>query len=160
MPVISVVIPTWNNADLTVKCLCALRNNTAADLQIVWIDNGSSAEQHDIVKNEMASFEHAFEFYPEPLGFARAVNRGFPHARGDYCAILNNDVEVKPGWDEELRGAVDERPGIAGPICVNSLGWQDSREHDWLNIPKELKSDDEISAWLRGNWKGQTLDLA
>ena len=160
MPGISVVIPSWNNAGLTVKCLHALRDHTSADLHIAWIDNGSSQEQHDQVREEIAEFDHAFEYHPEPLGFARAVNRGFPYLKGDYCVILNNDVEVKPGWDAEVRAAVDERPGIAGPICVNSLGWQDSRDHDWLNIPEHLEGDDEISAWLHQNWRGTSIDLA
>jgi GT2 family glycosyltransferase len=160
MPGISVVIPTWNNADLTVKCLRALRDHTRADLHIAWIDNGSSQAQHDQVQAEIAGFDHAFEYHPEPLGFARAVNRGLPHLRGDYCVILNNDVEVKPGWDTELRAAVDDRPGIAGPICVNSLGWQDSRDHDWLNIPEGLEGDDAIAAWLHENWAGTFINLA
>lgn len=160
MPTLSVVIPTWNNADLTDKCLRSLSANTAADLHIVWIDNGSSPEQNAEVREAIAGFDHDAEYHPEPLGFARAVNRGLVRVRGDYCVILNNDVEVMPGWDSELRAAVDDQPGLAGPICVNSPGWQDSRSHDWLEIPASMTEAREISGWLYRRWAGRTIDIS
>lgn len=159
MPSISVVIPTWNNADLTIRCLRSLRDHTEAELHIAWIDNGSTPEQHEQVKAEIQSYAHDHEYHDAPLGFARAVNRGLALTGGDYCVILNNDVEVLPGWDTELRDAVDDSPGIAGPICVNASGWQDSREHAWLEIPETMTDPREIGAWLCERWRNQRLEL-
>ncbi len=157
---LSIIIPTWNNADLTLRCLQSLADHTRADFEIIWIDNGSSDSEHQRVSDALRGFSYQHKRYPEPLGFARATNAGLPLIRGDYCVFLNNDVTVCPDWDEDLRLAVDDQPGIAGPVAVNSIGWQNSHVHPWLNLPEHLKQDNRASAdWLASEWRGTVIDI-
>lgn len=157
---LSIIIPTWNNAELTCACLASLASNTASDFEIIWVDNGSTAEQYSKVANALSPFEHVAERHPKPLGFAKAVNLGFPHARNDYCVILNNDLTVNPKWDEDLILAVDDQPGLAGPICINSIGWQNSRLHSWLGLPDSITEDDvKCADWLLNEWATKVIDI-
>lgn len=157
---LSIIIPTWNCAELTCACLASLRTHTAADFRIIWIDNGSTQEQYERVADALTEFDHEAERHPQPLGFAKAVNRGLRNIRTRYCVILNNDLTVGPSWDRPLREAVDDRAGLAGPICVNSTGWQNSALHPWLGIPAELAGNDEACmAWLSQHWCDRVVDI-
>ncbi|MCX6623517.1 MAG: glycosyltransferase family 2 protein, partial [Acidobacteria bacterium] len=46
-------------------------------------------------------------------GFARAVNEGIRSTTSEWVAILNNDVEIPPGWLEELMAALTATPEAA-----------------------------------------------
>ena len=160
MSTLSVVIPTWNNADLTIRCLHALRRNTVSDLHIVWIDNGSSREQHAAMRDVVQTFPHDRERYWRPLGFARATNRGLAYIRGEYTVFLNNDVEVCPDWDVQLREAVDQAPGAAGPFVLGSAdGAQSVGSHRWLGIPSDVTEPESVARFLRARWGHQVLDV-
>jgi GT2 family glycosyltransferase len=157
---LSIIIPTWNNADLTLRCLAALAEHTRHDFEVIWIDNGSSDSEHLRVKNALQGFSYQQRRYPEPLGFARATNAGLPLVRGDYCVFMNNDVSVCPNWDEDLRLAVDDQPGIAGPLTINSIGWQSSHCHPWLGLPSEIQHDNRATAeWLDSQWRHTVIDI-
>ncbi len=157
---LSIIIPTWNNADLTLNCLQSLADHTCDDFEIIWIDNGSSDAEYQRVVDALDGFSYCHERHPTPLGFARATNAGLPYVRADYCVFLNNDVTVCPRWDEDLRLAVDDQPGIAGPIAINSIGWQNSHCHSWLELPDEIKHDNHAcSEWLDRQWRGTVIDI-
>ena len=52
------------------------------------------------------------EHNPEPLSFARAVNRGIAKARYSHVCVLNNDMLAEPGFLRELRLAFDRVPDL------------------------------------------------
>src|SRR5262249_3579406 len=58
-------------------------------------------------------------------GFLRNVNRALPSVRGRYLVLLNNDVQVSPGWLEALVAPAQtlERVGAVGPKIVYPSGW-------------------------------------
>ena len=157
---LSIIIPTWNNATLTRRCIDSLRTNTHHQFNIIWIDNGSSDDQHQQVLSHLEGLHFLYERHPEPLGFAKAVNLAMRHVNAEYCAILHNDLTVMPNWDKELIAAVDHTPGIAGPICINANGWQDSRRHDWLGIPSDTDEHSQsVADVLYRNWQGKFVNL-
>lgn len=98
---VSVVIPHWNRADLLVTVLGSaqdLRLPSGADLEVVVVDNGSQddsvalAELYGARVIQLASNE----------GVSRALNRGIEAARGEWIALLNNDVEPAEDWLAQL----------------------------------------------------------
>lgn len=122
----SVVVPWWDHTDL----LSLWENNLhhLQDAEIIFIDNGSSAEGK-------AALEAFCQRHPVKLlrneqnrGYAVANNQGARAASGDYILFFNNDIEVlKPPVQYLCELAGD---GISGPgpllteahdICVE--GW-------------------------------------
>lgn len=105
---ISVVIPTWNDARMTVNAVGSLLRNTPdTDLEVVILDNGSRPE----VSMVLAATEIAHEAVrvvrlPRNLNFAIGCNVGFAHSTGEHVLFLNNDTVVLPGWKEPLIAAL------------------------------------------------------
>jgi len=97
---ISIVIPHYNGSIL-LDCLSLLFQRTRySPFEVIVVDDGSSD----------GSVEEAKARFPEikvlrnarNLGFAATCNRGLDAAEGRYVVLLNNDVEVQPGWLSEL----------------------------------------------------------
>ncbi len=103
---ISVVIPSRNGRELLESCLPLIEG---AD-EIVVVDNGSDDGTVDFLRQGYPRV--LVEQSPQPLSFARAVNRGLKRARFSHVCLLNNDMLVEPGFLAGLRKAFDEVPGL------------------------------------------------
>ena len=115
-PRVSIVIPVFNQVEMTRRCLAALRENTdLTACQIVVVDNGSRDGTADWLAGE-AGDGLAVITNPENRGFAVACNQGAAAATGEYLLFLNNDTEVQPGWLEPLVRTLDldRRVGAVG----------------------------------------------
>src|SRR3954466_3343360 len=102
MGTISVVIPTWNRADLLRSVLSNLEEQTKRPDEIVVIDNGSRDSSIEIAQ----AYGARVISYRENRGFAVAVNDGITQSTGDWILILNNDVVLRRDWIERLTSSV------------------------------------------------------
>jgi 2-polyprenyl-3-methyl-5-hydroxy-6-metoxy-1,4-benzoquinol methylase len=94
---LTIVIPTLDAAgERTRRCIRAAQANTTVDHEIVVVDNGAP-----------------------PQGFTAPVNAGLRAARGRYLLVLNDDVELLPGWWEPLRDALDDGAAVVFPETVD-----------------------------------------
>lgn len=95
---LSIIIPVYNQHDMTDECIQAVRENTS-DYELIIIDNGSEPA----IKKPFTGFVDTTVIRNEKnLGFPVAVNQGIRAANGDIIILLNNDVIVTPGWSERL----------------------------------------------------------
>jgi GT2 family glycosyltransferase len=95
---VAAVIPNWNGARLLRKLLPTMRLQGRPFDSILIVDNGSTDDSL-IVCEEFAAEVVRFEVN---RGFAAAVNAGVAASDADTVAVLNNDVELDPGWLERL----------------------------------------------------------
>ncbi|MBX5443061.1 MAG: glycosyltransferase [Solirubrobacteraceae bacterium] len=94
---VSIVIPTLDAAGERVRaCVAAAQATTEAPHEIVVIDNGAP-----------------------PQGFTAPVNAGLRAARGRYLVVLNDDVELLPGWWPPLRDALDAGAAVVFPLTID-----------------------------------------
>lgn len=98
MPRVTAVVPNWNQRGLLERLLRCLERQTRPPEEVLVVDNGS---EDDSVK---LAGQLGARVVPMGLnaGFSRAVNRGISESRGDWVAVLNNDVELEPDWLERL----------------------------------------------------------
>jgi GT2 family glycosyltransferase len=90
---LSVVIPTVDAlAPRVARCLESVRAHTDASHEVALIENRSP-----------------------PQGFTQPVNAGVRAAQGEYVVVMNDDVEVRPGWWPPLRAALDAGASLALP---------------------------------------------
>lgn len=117
---ISIIIPVYNQHEMSAECINTVRENTLVDYEFVIIDNGSEP-----------AFKPPFTGHTETilirndenLGFPVAVNQGIKAARGDIIVLLNNDVIVTSGWAEKLTAWLDDF-AIVGPLTNYCAGLQ------------------------------------
>lgn len=109
----SIVIPLFNQVELTRACLASLERAGLDGLELVLVDNASSDGTAALlrdVRGVVRVIRNA-----ENLGFATACNQGAEAASAPVVIFLNNDTEVHAGWAEPLIAAVeDPAVGVAG----------------------------------------------
>lgn len=111
LPRVSVVIVTWNALPLLQQCLPSVVATDYPDLEIVLADNASADGSADWV--EAAFPQVKVVRHPENWHFCRGNNEALPHTTGAYVCLLNNDVEVPPGWLRPLVAAMEAAPDVA-----------------------------------------------
>lgn len=117
MPRVSVVIPSWNGADLLAHALHSLDEQSWRDFEIVVVDNASTDATLPMLERDHPGVRVvALE---ENLGFAGAVNAGIDASQGEIVALLNNDTEADPEWLAHLVRAFDDNPDIGS--CASKM---------------------------------------
>ncbi len=89
-PVVSVVIPTYNQADLLLKALQSVINQTFHDWEAIVIDNYSSDNTREIV-DSLNDPRIKYVAFSNKGIIAASRNHGIRQATGDYVAFLDSD---------------------------------------------------------------------
>jgi glycosyltransferase involved in cell wall biosynthesis len=88
MPKISVVIPTYNRANLLPTAVTSVLEQTYRDLEILVIDDGSTDNTWEILQ---AFSGKVRPVHQQNTGGGAARNRGIREASGDFIAFLDSD---------------------------------------------------------------------
>ena len=121
----------WNGRDDTLGCLASLRGVEHEPLDVIVVDNGSDDGTAEAVRERFPEVELVRS--EENLGFAEGNDVGIRHAleRGaDHVLVLNNDVEVEPGFVGALVEEAGRRPD-AGALCSKILYFE-PRDRIWF----------------------------
>lgn len=87
-PVVSVVIPTYNNADYIVETLHSIFSQTYEDYEVILVDDGSTDSTRDVIELFHGKIRY---HYQENQGLAVARNVGLEMATGEYVTFLDGD---------------------------------------------------------------------
>ena len=115
LPIVAIIIVTWNGLEDTIECLESLKNVTYPDYNVIVVDNGSQDNDAGVLKERFGSYIHLIENARND-GFTGGVNVGMKYARdnsqADYILLLNNDTVVAPGFLTEMVKVADSDPTI------------------------------------------------
>jgi len=105
MPLFSVIIPTYNRADLLCIAIESVLAQTLNDCEIIVVDDGSTDETMDVA----ASFSGRVRFLAQPnQGPGSARNFGAHSAQGEYLVFLDSDDCLFPWTLEIYRQAIGQ----------------------------------------------------
>ncbi|HNR29781.1 MAG TPA: glycosyltransferase [Candidatus Hydrogenedentes bacterium] len=123
---VSVVIPVFNQLDLTRACMRSLFNTDAGrPFEAVLVDNGSDDDTKrglDALARDYPQLRIVTNY--ENYWFALGNNIGVANTTGEYIVLLNNDTEVTPRWLEPLIAPLESDPdvGAVGPKLLYADG--------------------------------------
>lgn len=112
-PQVSVVVPIFNQAHLTERCLRSLLANSHSNFEVIVVNNASTDHSVALLQAMQLLFTEqkvAFQIISnqQNVGFGRAMNQGARVAQGKYLALLNNDTWLMPGWDLGLITSIEK----------------------------------------------------
>lgn len=89
MPILSIIIPSYNHANLLSKAIQSVKEQSFSDWELIIIDDGSTDDTKEIVHRYSDS--RIKYYFQNNQGVATAMNNGFNHAVGNYFAWLDAD---------------------------------------------------------------------
>lgn len=93
MPQVSVIIPSYNQAQFVASAVESALAQTHPDVEIIVVDDGSTDETRAVLD---AYCERIRYIYQENRGLAAARNAGFLASHGDYLLFLDSDDVIHP----------------------------------------------------------------
>lgn len=89
-PLVSIIIPTYNRANLIGETIRTVLNQTYTNWELIIIDDGSQDNTREIV-SEFSDYRISY-FFIEHCGiFGKVRNEGLKISKGDYVAFLDSD---------------------------------------------------------------------
>lgn len=107
-PVLSIITPTYNRAELLKKCYASLLQQTCKDFEWIIVDDGSADNTAEVVKGfDTAEFPIVY-VSKENGGKHTALNASHAYIYGEYVLILDSDdyltntavEQVKCEWEK------------------------------------------------------------
>lgn len=143
---LSIIIVSWNVADLLAECLDSIFNApTQLQIEVIVVDSASSDHTVPMVR----------ERYPQVrllpqnsnLGYTRCNNIGLKSATGRHLLLLNPDTVILDDALDKMVAYLDEHAdtGIVGPHTLNTDGTTQSTKRRFPTLAVGIFE----STWLQ-----------
>lgn len=107
MKLVSIIIPAYNKATLTVKTVESVLAQTYSNIEIIVVDDGST----DNTDQALKPFSDKIKYiYKENGGACSARNAGIAKASGDFIGLLDCDDTYLPSKVEECVNYFSKHP--------------------------------------------------
>lgn len=120
LPLISILIVTYNSSEYIEDCLQALARTTYKTIEILVVDNASTDNTVELLKKQQKKITLPMELFTERenLGYAAGNNLAADHANGKYLFIINPDTTVTPNFLEPLidKAEADSTISVCQPM--------------------------------------------
>lgn len=109
---VSVLIPAYNVAQYLRECLESVLGQTLSDIEVICINDGSTDETLDILREYEARDARIRLIDQDNGGYGRAVNVGLRVAAGEYIGIVEPDDYIEADmyrilWETARKHALD-----------------------------------------------------
>ena len=116
LPKVSVVIPTYNRADILPRTIQSVLSQTLKDLELIVVDDGSTDRTVEVIHNVKDDRLRYIQL-PQNCGGNYARNQGIQASRADFVAFLDSDDEWLPQKLEKQLALINQDPSISVVYC-------------------------------------------
>lgn len=158
-PLISIVTPSYNQAQFLEDTLDSVLGQNFSPLEYIVMDGGSRDGSPDLIRRRQEQL--AYWQSQKDGGQGNAINAGFSRATGDLLGWLNSDDIYLPGTLAHVAALLDPaRPQILCGNCVT----MDPEGHraSYSGVPEKLRQHDltlwdyviqPSTFWTRAAWQ-------
>lgn len=97
-PLISVIVPIYNEEKNIVRCIDSLLKQSYSDFELLLIDDGSQDKSAIIIDEYAAKYPFIRAFHKPNGGVSSARNLGLKEAHGEWVTFCDADDYVTPDW--------------------------------------------------------------
>lgn len=141
-PLVTVFVPVYNSEQYLVECIESIINQTYKNLDILFVDDGSTDHSVNIVKEYLAKDSRIRLIENgENMGIPYTRNIGLKEARGKYMAIMDSDDIAMPERIEKQISYLESNPDIdvVGSFYIMFDGNSEKRIEIPVTRPEEIK---------------------
>ncbi|MCM1294154.1 MAG: glycosyltransferase [Muribaculaceae bacterium] len=96
MPLVSIIIPNYNNGQYLAQCLESVKSQTVTDWECIIIDDGSTDNSRTIIEKFCKHDKRFCAIYQSRRGVSVARNAGIDVASGTWISFLDSDDMLLP----------------------------------------------------------------
>ena len=154
-PRVSVIVPTYNRAELLPRAVQSVLSQDFTDLELLIVDDGSTDNTAEVVRELQAQDDRVRYLKLQEnrgVGFARDI--GLRYSHGEFIAWIDADDIWLPGKLEKQVEALDARPDIEILFTDfwNANHIHDSRERSFVQNKSAMQ---RLETHIEG--KGETV---
>lgn len=112
MPKVTIVMPTYNRAELLKEAIKSILSQTFKDWQLVVIDDGSSDYTKEVVKRFAAQNPRIQYVHQNNQGVTQARARTVEFVTGEYVTFLDDDDLYYPNKLNDQVNFLDQHPEV------------------------------------------------
>ncbi|MFA6216035.1 MAG: glycosyltransferase [Candidatus Omnitrophota bacterium] len=138
-PLISVIIPTYNRADLICQAIDSVINQSYKNVEIIVSDDGSTDNTQEILNGYKNKIRY---LYYEHVGCSNARNKAIKESKGEYVAFLDSDDRWYP---EKLKKQIDllsSNPELGMVISEVEILNANNKKISFSDIKKTVKKEE------------------
>lgn len=156
----SVIIPIYNSEKYLRRCIDSVLSQSASDLELILVDDGSKDKSGDICKGYANKDKRVKYIRKENAGVSAARNTGIDNAKGEYIGFVDSDDEIKSDMYESLLNSIKENDAQL-VICDATTVCSDGKtEEDTLpcfesscNIAKQSLTSEQLLYMAGAAWR-------
>ena len=133
-PLISVIVPVYNNADHLKDCIQSLKAQSYDNLELIFVNDGSTDNSAEILQKE----ESIRLINKENGGAASARNRGIDEASGEYITFVDADDYISSDYVKKLYHLIET---YQVKIAFGKLKMTSSKDMSFDNTDNDRKVD-------------------
>jgi len=107
---VSIILVNYNGMPHLDVCVPSVLSQTHSNFEVILVDNNSGDGSLEYARSKFPQL--IFVAAKENLGYAGGINKGLPHATGEYIAPLNIDTEATPNWLNVMVNFLDSNPNV------------------------------------------------
>lgn len=134
---LSVIIPVYNVEEYLKKCLDSFVNQTEKDIEIICVDDGSTDNSLNILKEYENKYQNLHIYCQENQGGGVARNTGLKHANGEYVYFFDSDDWAELNLCEDVYKIATENQK---PDIIKFHGYSFSMKNNLIYKEINIKS--------------------
>lgn len=128
LPLISVIVPSYNHAESLPGCLDAIFAQTYQPLEVIVVDDGSTDETQTVLTPYLDRIKLVTQ---ENSGSNPARNAGYAASTGGLLIFCDADIVMEPAMIAQLYQALLDEPTASFAYCGFTFGWKTFKGVPW-----------------------------